>query len=146
MNITDNSNDVFNGAGIRIKLKTPDDFNKIRESLTRIGVPARDNTLWQSCHILHRKGQYAILHFKEMFEQDGKPATISDDDYARRNRIALLLEEWNLCDVVDKEQAQENVAHLGMIKVISFADKKNWTLKPKYVMRSDKMRNKEKAA
>jgi len=132
--------DVFDGDGIRIKLKSHEDFNKIRESLTRIGVPAKGSVLWQSCHILHRQGEYAILHFKEMFAQDGRPSTMTHEDYGRRNRIALLLEEWGLCELIDKADAESNVSHLGMIKILSYADKKNWSLKPKYMMRADKAR------
>lgn len=133
------SEDVFNGNGVRISLNEPDDFNKIRESLTRIGIPSRDKTLWQSCHILHRQGQYAILHFKEMFQQDGKTANIDEEDYSRRNRIALLLEEWGLCKIIDREEVEntDKTSHLGMIKVISYKDKENWDLKPKYMMRSE---------
>lgn len=138
--------DVFNGCGIRINLTAPDDFNKIRESLTRIGVPARDNVLWQSCHILHRRGEYAILHFKEMFLQDGKPAEITTEDYGRRNRIAQLLEEWGLCEVIDKDEVESLTAHLGMIKILSYSEKGAWTLKPKYMMRTDKHRQHEEAA
>jgi hypothetical protein len=135
-----NEEDVFEGAGVRIRLKSDEDFNKIRESLTRIGVPSKGNVLWQSCHILHRQGQYAILHFKEMFAQDGKPSSITEEDYGRRNRIVLLLEEWNMCEIIDKEEVVNNSSHISNVKVIRYNDRMNWVLKPKYMMRSEMYR------
>jgi hypothetical protein len=135
------NNDVFEGYGIRIKLNERDDFSKIRESLTRIGIPSSDKVLWQSCHILHKSGNYAVMHFKELFELDGKGSSLSTEDVARRNRIAALLEEWGLCTIVDRDEIEGDdalVAHLGMIKVITYADKPNWDLRSKYVMRSER--------
>ena len=91
---------------LEIKLYEPDDFLKIRETLTRIGVASRKtNTLYQSCHILHKRGKYYICHFKELFKLDGKPSTLSESDIGRRNSIAAILEEWGLCEIVSKHQS-----------------------------------------
>jgi len=117
---------------LEVTLNEPDDFLKVRETLTRIGVASRkDNKLYQSCHILHKQGRYFIVHFKELFLLDGKSSNLLENDVQRRNTIATLLSDWGLIDVVDKEQSK-NVAPLRQIKVISFKDKHNWELCPKY--------------
>ena len=125
--------DIFSGLGVEITLNDKDDFLKIRETLTRIGVSSRkDNKLFQSCHILHKRGRYSIMHFKELFILDGLESDISDSDVARRNTIVNLLDEWNLLDIVDKDCCQEPRASLGQIKIISHRDKGDWELVPKY--------------
>ncbi|MAL45564.1 translational repressor RegA [Hyphomonas sp.] len=125
--------DIFSGLGVEITLNEKDDFLKIRETLTRIGVSSRkDNKLFQSCHILHKRGRYSIMHFKELFILDGLESDISDSDVARRNTIVNLLDEWNLLDIVDKDCCQEPRASLGQIKIISHRDKGDWELVPKY--------------
>tara|TARA_R100001443_G_scaffold102620_1_gene110845 strand:+ start:469 stop:864 length:396 start_codon:yes stop_codon:yes gene_type:complete len=125
--------DIFSGLGVEITLKEKDDFLKIRETLTRIGVSSRkDNKLFQSCHILHKRGRYSIMHFKELFILDGLDSDISDSDVARRNTIVNLLDEWDLLDIVDKDCCQEPKASLGQIKIISHRDKNDWELVPKY--------------
>ena len=117
---------------LEVTIKQPDDFLKVRETLTRIGVASRkDKTLFQSCHILHKQGKYYIVHFKELFALDGKLATLSENDIQRRNTIAILLQDWALIDIVKKEAA-ENKAPLSQIKVLPFKEKKEWTLSAKY--------------
>ena len=117
---------------LEVTIKQPDDFLKVRETLTRIGVASRkDKTLFQSCHILHKQGTYYIVHFKELFALDGKLATLSENDIQRRNTIAILLQDWALIDIVQKEKA-ENKAPLSQIKVLPFKEKKEWTLSAKY--------------
>lgn len=117
---------------VQVSLKEPDDFLKVRETLTRIGVASRrEKKLYQSCHILHKKGKYYIVHFKELFALDGKTANISLNDVQRRNRIIQLLSDWGLVDIVNAEQVQD-IAPLNQIKVIAFKDKENWTLESKY--------------
>ena len=117
---------------VEINLKEPDDFLKVRETLTRIGVASRkEKKLYQSCHILHKKGQYYIVHFKELFALDGKKANLSENDLQRRNRIIRLLSDWGLVNVV-KESAIVNAAPLSQIKVISYKEKSEWGLESKY--------------
>jgi len=117
---------------LEVTIKQPDDFLKVRETLTRIGVASRkDKTLFQSCHILHKQGKYYIVHFKELFALDGKTATLSENDIQRRNTIAILLADWNLINIVKKEAA-ENKAPLSQIKVLPFKEKKDWILSAKY--------------
>ena len=117
---------------LEVTIKQPDDFLKVRETLTRIGVASRkDKTLFQSCHILHKQGKYYIVHFKELFALDGKLATLSENDIQRRNTISILLQDWALIDIVKKEAA-ENKAPLSQIKVLPFKEKKEWTLSAKY--------------
>jgi hypothetical protein len=117
---------------LEVTIKQPDDFLKVRETLTRIGVASRkDKTLFQSCHILHKQGKYYIVHFKELFALDGKLATLSENDIQRRNTIAILLQDWALIDIVKKEAA-ENKAPLSQIKILPFKEKKEWTLSAKY--------------
>lgn len=127
--------DIFSGYGVEITLTNHEDFLKVKETLTRIGVESRkSNTLFQSCHILHKRGRYAIVHFKELFCLDGKCSSISDNDIERRNTISRLLEQWNLVSVVDSEEFQSSstFAPMSQIKIVSFRDKQNWELQPKY--------------
>jgi hypothetical protein len=131
--------DVFRGVGVPINLKTPDDFLKVRETLTRIGVASKhDKTLYQSCHILHKKGKYAIVHFKELFKLDGKPANITQEDIARRNTIANILAEWGLVELLDKQKSESPVVTLNNIKIIAYKEKKDWKLEAKYNIGSSK--------
>ena len=117
---------------LEVTLKQPDDFLKIRETLSRIGVASRkDKTLFQSCHILHKQGKYYIVHFKELFALDGKKATLIENDIQRRNTIAILLQDWNLLNIVKPEEA-ENKAPLSQIKIIAFKEKNQWNLLAKY--------------
>ena len=116
---------------LEVALKEPDDFLKVRETLTRIGVASRkDRKLYQSCHILHKKGKYYIVHFKELFALDGKPANITKNDIERRNRIAKLLFDWGLVDF--EAEGLVDIAPLNQIKVLSYKDKADWTLESKY--------------
>jgi|TARA_B100001540_G_scaffold33825_1_gene29775 hypothetical protein len=117
---------------LEVTLKQPDDFLKIRETLSRIGVASRkDKTLFQSCHILHKQGKYYIVHFKELFALDGKKATLVENDVQRRNTISVLLQDWNLLTIV-KPEAAENKAPLSQIKIIAFKEKSEWNLQAKY--------------
>lgn len=117
---------------VEILLNEPDDFLKVRETLTRIGVASRkDNTLYQSCHILHKQGRYFITHFKELFLLDGKPSNLTVNDVQRRNTVATLLSDWGLITFIDAKQADDK-APLRQIKIISFKDKDQWNLSPKY--------------
>ena len=117
---------------LEVVLDEPDDFLKGRETLTRIGVASRkDNTLFQSCHILHKQGRYFIVHFKELFLLDGKKSNLEENDIARRNTIATLMSDWGLLSMEDKNQAQP-LAPLRQIKIIPFKEKNNWILQPKY--------------
>ena len=116
---------------LEVGLKEPDDFLKVRETLSRIGVASRKNkTLYQSCHILHKQGKYYIVHFKELFALDGKDTNISENDIARRNTIANLLQDWGLVKVVSESIVES--APLSQIKVISFKEKNEWKLETKY--------------
>lgn len=116
---------------LEVGLKEPDDFLKVRETLSRIGVASRKNkTLFQSCHILHKQGKYYIVHFKELFALDGKDTNISENDIARRNTISNLLSDWGLINVVGKSTVE--AAPLSQIKVISFKEKNEWSLETKY--------------
>lgn len=119
---------------IEVNLVAPDNFLLVKETLTRIGVASKkDNTLYQSCHILHKQGKYYIMHFKELFLLDGKKNTdFSDNDRARRNTIANLLEEWGLIQIVDRSKTEEPVVPISHVKIIPFKDKNNWTLLAKY--------------
>jgi len=115
---------------LEISLKEPDDFLKVRETLSRIGVASRkERKLYQSCHILHKQGRYYIVHFKELFALDGKETNLSENDIARRNTIAKLLDDWDLVKLLGKA---EPVAPLSQIKVLSFSEKNEWTLETKY--------------
>ena len=115
---------------LEVKLKEPDDFLKVRETLSRIGVASRKETkLYQSCHILHKQGRYYIVHFKELFALDGKDTNISENDVARRNSIAVLLGDWGLIEIIGDTEPK---APLSQIKVISFKEKSEWDLETKY--------------
>ena len=117
---------------LEVTIKQPDDFLKVRETLTRIGVASRkDKTLFQSCHILHKQGKYYIVHFKELFALDGKHANLTSNDVQRRNRIAQLLVDWGLVGIVSADTIQD-VAPLNQIKVLSYKDKGDWILETKY--------------
>ena len=120
------------GKMLEIVLNEPDDFLKVRETLTRIGVASRkENKLFQSCHILHKQGRYFIVHFKELFMLDGKRPNLEQSDVERRNTIAQLLADWGLVDIT-APNAMESFAPLRQIKIISFKDKDDWELCPKY--------------
>ena len=115
---------------LEVKLKEPDDFLKVRETLSRIGVASRkERKLYQSCHILHKQGRYYIVHFKELFALDGKDTDISENDVARRNSIAALLGDWGLIEIIGDTEPK---APLSQIKVISFKEKSEWDLETKY--------------
>lgn len=117
---------------VEIVLNEPDDFLKVRETLTRIGVASRkEKKLYQSCHILHKQGRYYIVHFKELFALDGKHANLTVNDVQRRNRIAQLLADWGLITICNVESIQ-NIAPLNQIKVLAYKDKENWILETKY--------------
>lgn len=117
---------------VEISLTEPDDFLKVRETLTRIGVASRhERKLYQSCHILHKQGRYYIVHFKELFALDGKKTNLSLNDVQRRNTIAKLLSDWGLINVVEEERI-EDLAPLNQIKVLSFKEKDDWSLESKY--------------
>ena len=129
------SEDSFNWSPemmLEVTLNQPDDFLKIRETLSRIGVASRkDKTLFQSCHILHKQGKYYIVHFKELFALDGKKATLIENDVQRINTIAVLLQDWNLLTIVKADEAK-NKAPLSQIKIIAFKEKNEWNLQAKY--------------
>jgi hypothetical protein len=117
---------------VEVTLNEPDDFLKVRETLTRIGVASRkEKKLYQSCHILHKQGRYYIVHFKELFALDGKRANLFQNDVQRKNRIAQLLQDWGLVKIVNSDQVAD-AAPLSQIKVLSFKDKHEWTLESKY--------------
>lgn len=119
-------------APLEVKLKNPDDFLKVRETLSRIGVASRkDKVLYQSCHILHKQGRYFIVHFKELFALDGKDADFSDNDLQRRNTVAHLLSDWGLITILNPE-IHEDKAPLNQIKVIAYKEKSEWELIQKY--------------
>lgn len=129
-----NEFDIFLGHGVEVTLTEKDDFLKVRETLTRIGVASKkDQTLFQSCHILHKRGYYAIVHFKELFALDGKTTDISENDLSRRNAIAKLLEDWGLITVVYKSQIETPPPiFLSQIKILTHKEKDDWQLVPKY--------------
>lgn len=118
---------------IEVKIAEEEDFLKIKETLTRIGVASRkDNKLFQSCHILHKQSKYYIVHFKELFILDGKPSNFSEEDKGRRNTITNLLQEWGLIKIVEPEKIKEPKAPMSQIKIVSYKDKANWLLEAKY--------------
>ena len=118
---------------VEVKLRNEDDFLKVRETLTRIGVASKkEKPLYQSCHILHKQGRYFIVHFKELFALDGKPSNMSESDVARRNTIANLLKEWELVDLERSEQTENPVAPISQIKVLPYKEKNEWELIAKY--------------
>ena len=125
--------DIFRGLGIEVSLQERDDFLKIKETLTRIGVSSRkEKKLFQSCHILHKRGRYVILHFKELFELDGLESNVSDEDIARRNTIVNLLDQWGLLEIIDDEDSLEPKLSLAKLKIIPHKEKNDWELVPKY--------------
>ena len=125
--------DAIVNSLLEIELKNPDDFLKIKETLTRIGVASKkQQILYQSCHILHKQARYYIVHFKELFLLDGKPSDFTDNDKARRNSIAILLQEWSLVKIVDDKSIREDVVPLNQLKILTFKDKENWELIQKY--------------
>lgn len=118
---------------IEVELVNPDNFLKVKETLTRMGYASRkDNTLYQSCHILHKKGKYYIVHFKELFLLDGKEADLTENDLARRNTIASLLDDWDLIRIVDKTKIADPQASIAQIKIVPHKDKASWNLVAKY--------------
>ena len=130
----ENQKNIGNGIGVEIILDKPDSFLLIKETLTRIGIPSKRNkTLFQTCHILHKQGKYAIVHFKELFLLDGKDADISEDDFRRRNTISKFLLQWGLCEILDKSDI-EFLTDPSEIKIIPFKEKKEWTLLAKYTI------------
>ena len=132
-----NEEDIFKGLGVEITLAEPNDFLKIKETLSRIGVASKkDNILYQSCHILHKKSRYVIIHFKELFKIDGKESNFTEEDLARRNTIANLLAEWGLLKLVDPDKSKDPVTTLGQIKILHHDEKDNWQLVQKYTFRN----------
>ena len=128
---------------IEVTLNEPDDFLKVRETLTRIGVASRkEKKIYQSCHILHKQGRYYLVHFKELFALDGKHANLTSNDVQRRNRIAQLLADWGLVGVVDVVRIQD-IAPLNQIKVLSYKDKGDWILETKYTIGAKKKKTDE---
>jgi len=125
--------DIFEGLGVEIKLSSEENFLKVKETLTRLGVSSkRENKLYQSCHILHKRGRYAIMHFKEMFILDGLESDISEDDIARRNTIVKLLVEWGLINAIDDDDYASPQLSLARLKIIPYKEKDKWQLIPKY--------------
>jgi hypothetical protein len=118
---------------VEVTLEQSDDYLKVKETLTRIGVSSRkEKVLYQSCHILHKQGQYYIVHFKELFDLDGKPSNLSENDIQRRNAIAKLLQDWGLVKIVNPKIMENNIAPIHQIKIISFKEKTEWELVSKY--------------
>jgi hypothetical protein len=124
---------------LEVRLKTGDDFLKIRETLTRIGVASRkEKKLYQSCHILHKRGRYYIVHFKELFALDGKPSNFDESDTGRRNTIARLLSDWGLLELITHMSEDDPVCPLSQIKILSYSDRNEWELVTKYSIGSKK--------
>ena len=120
---------------VEVRLYNSEDFLKVKETLSRIGIASKkDNTLYQSCHILHKQGRYYIVHFKELFLLDGKEATISESDVGRRNRIVALLDEWELVEVINYSMIEFNMIPIGQVKIIPFKEKSKWNLVTKYTI------------
>ena len=120
---------------VEIRLKHPDDFLKIRETLSRIGIASkREKKLYQSCHILHKQGKYYLVHFKELFKLDGKPSDFyeSETDIARRNSIANLISEWGLCELVEPSKSESPTTPVNTLKILSYKEKNDWILETKY--------------
>lgn len=144
----ENNNDIFwnfkwsPDVMLEVILPNPDSFLKIRETLTRIGISSKkEQTLFQTCHILHKKGKYYIVSFLELFALDGKETTLGYEDIARRNTIASLIEQWGMCSVVSTSMYQNARVPVSSIKIIPYGDKKNWNLVPKYNL--GKFKNKQ---
>ena len=132
---TDNMNeeDIFRGVGVEVNLKDQDDFLKVRETLTRIGIASKkEKKLFQSCHILHKRGRYVILSFKELFKLDGKESNFTESDLARRNTIAKLLHDWGLVEILELNQVEEPTIPISQIKIIPHKEKNQWELIAKY--------------
>lgn len=126
------TDDIFNGLGVEVELQEADDFLKVKETLTRIGIASKkDKRLYQSCHILHKRGRYSIMHFKELFMLDGKSSDIDDEDIHRRDVIASLLSKWKLLKITG-ELNPDSLENPINIKVLPFSEKSNWTLESKY--------------
>tara|TARA_R100000951_G_scaffold98743_1_gene88870 strand:+ start:158 stop:565 length:408 start_codon:yes stop_codon:yes gene_type:complete len=118
---------------VEVELFEDDDFLKIKETLTRIGISSRkENKLYQSCHILHKRGKYYIVHFKELFSLDGLPSNFSEEDLARRNTIVNLLDEWELCETVNPEKTKSPILNIKQLKILTHKEKEEWELCPKY--------------
>jgi hypothetical protein len=127
-------NDLL-GDLIEVKIAEEEDFLKIKETLTRIGVASRkEKKLYQSCHIFHKQGKYYIVHFKEMFAIDGKPSNFSEEDKGRRNKIIELIQDWGLLKVVEADSIKDPLASMSQIKIINHKEKSEWTLEAKYNM------------
>ncbi len=125
--------DIFEGYGVEVKLNDPENFLKIKETLTRMGVSSKNqNNLYQSCHILHKRGRYAILHFKELLALDGLESDADETDIGRRNVITALLAEWGLLDIIDKAKAADPIISIKQLKIIPHKEKAQWELIPKY--------------
>lgn len=132
--------DIFKGRGIEVKLFEDSDFLKIKETLERIGISSKsEKKLWPSCNILHKQGRYAILHFKELMELDGKQSNISENDIARRNTISNLLEHWGLLSLVYPEESKEPIVPVSNLKILSFKEKASWEITPKYTIGKKKI-------
>jgi hypothetical protein len=130
---------------VEVTLSEKDDFLKVRETLTRIGVASKkEKILYQSCHILHKQGKYYIVHFKELFSLDGKPTDLTENDIARRNTVTNLLEDWELIKIVKKEQTAEPTVSLSQVKILSHKEKNDWQLVPKYNIGSKKPQSLDK--
>jgi hypothetical protein len=128
-----NTNDIFRNCGIEITLQQPDDFLKVKETLTRIGVSSRkDKTLYQSCHILHKQNRYVIIHFKELFSLDNRSTDLTENDIHRRNAIAKLLQDWGLIKIINPSILTDGIAPIHQIKILSHKDKSEWKLVSKY--------------
>lgn len=133
------SMELFKNFGIPVELKDDDSFLKVKETLTRIGVASKkEKTLWQSVHILHKQGYYHILHFKELFMLDGRPSDLSENDIARRNSITFLLEDWELLKIKNRDKFENDLADLRQIKILTYKEKDDWQLIPKYAVGSKK--------
>ena len=129
----DMNEDIFRGVGVEVDLKSQDDFLKVRETLTRIVIASKkEKKLYQSCHILHKRGRYVILSFKELFKLDGKESNFTESDLARRNTIAKLLHDWNLVEIKDLNQVEEPLVPISQIKIIPHKEKSQWELVAKY--------------
>jgi hypothetical protein len=126
---------------LEVKLAEPDDFLKVKETLSRIGIASKiDKTLYQSCHILHKQGKYYIVHFKQLFLLDGKKSDFTEDDKARLNTIANLLHDWELVDLVDEKKSETPTSSLSQIKIITHKEKSDWILVAKYTLGKNKRR------
>ena len=129
----DMNEDIFRGVGVEVDLKSQDDFLKVRETLTRIGIASKkEKKLYQSCHILHKRGRNVILSFKELFKLDGKESNFTESDLARRNTIAKLLHDWSLVEIKDLNQVEEPLVPISQIKIIPHKEKSQWELVAKY--------------